>query len=144
MGYKGLATAIIYQAVKDYRRALEWQESRKEGTRERGQQQEEDMMIFFRSQWCEFLGGDMDMGAFIERLSKCKKPKTMLKEWRLSKGFTQKRAADFIGVRANSYSKWEHAANDFYLVCNNQVIKNFMTKLNRRMKHHHGKTFKHL
>ena len=144
MGYEGLATAIIYQAVKDYRQALKKQESRKEGTRRRGQQQEGAVMAFFRSQWCEFLGGDMDMSAFIERLEKDKKPKTMLKEWRLSKGFTQKQAADFIGVRANSYSKWEHADNDFYHVCNNQVIKNFMTKLNRRMKHHHGKTFKHI
>ena len=144
MGYDDLAAAIIYQAVKDYRRALKKQESTKEDVRAIGRGQEVAVMAFFRSPWCEFLAGGVDMDAFIERLEKDKKPKTMLKEWRLSKGFTQKQAADYIGVRANSYSKWEHADNDFYHVCNNQVMKSFMTKLNRRMKHHHGKTFKHI
>ena len=132
MGYEGLAAAIIYRAVKDYRSALKKQESSKEGTRRRGQQQEGAVMAFFRSPWCEFLAGGVDMDAFIERLEKDKKPMTILKQWRLSKGFTQKQAADYIGVHANSYGAWEKAEDGFYQKrCKNKVMKSFMTKLYR-------------
>lgn len=130
MGYEELAAAIIYQAVKDYRSALKKQESTKEDVRAVGRGQEEAVMAFFRSQWCEFLAGGVDMEAFIEHLKKGKKPRTLLQKWRLSKGFTQKQAADYIGVHANSYSAWEKAEDGFYQKrCKNKVMKSFMTKL---------------
>lgn len=134
MGYEGLAAAIIYQAVKDYRQALKKQESTKGKVRAAGRRQEVEVMTFFHSQWCEFLAGGVDMDAFIERLEleKCKKPMTILQKWRLSKGFTQKQAADYIGVHANSYSAWEKAKDGpHHTHYRNAVIKSFMAKLYR-------------
>ena len=132
MGYDELAAAIIYRAVKDYRQALKKQESTKDNVRAAGRTEEKAVMAFFRSQWCEFLAGGVDMEAFIERLKKCKKPMTILQKWRLSKGFTQKQAADYIGVHANSYGAWEKAKDgSHHTHYRNAVIKSFMAKLYR-------------